>query len=243
MKHTLLFILYLVLILPLASCSSNEMPVPQSPTIQFSCQIEPLTGARASGKDYFYNGDRIYISATFTINGGSTTRHTEMATVVNGLIPTTMKWPENATAGSFTAWFAGNTAPDDNGILTTDPFNDLLKATASVNTPGEIIQLIFRHSLIRIVISGIQKDETLTVSSPSGSDGISSFDTNLASDDSPFTYGNGISLTLTASKNTFYLQQWGQPLTLHSDKVTADQTIDCPENITGGKSYHILFRQ
>lgn len=243
MKHTFLIILNSVLILLLAACRSNEVPVPQSPAIQFSCQIEPPTGARATGKDYFYDGDRIYISATFTINGGNTTQLTEVATVINGRIPTTMKWPENAIAGSFTAWFASNSLPDENGILATDPFNDLLKATISVNAPEDHIQLNFRHSLIRIVVSGIQKDETLSLSSPSGSDGIVSFDTNLTSDDSPFTCGNGISLTLTTGKNTFYLHQWGQPLTLHSDKVTGDQVIDCPTDIAEGKSYHIIFRQ
>ncbi len=243
MKHTFLIILNSVLILLLAACSGDEVPVPQSPAIQFSFEIEPPAGTRATGKDYFYDGDRIYISATFTINGGNDIRLTEMATVVNGRIPTTMKWPENATAGSFTAWFAGNSLPDENGILATDPFNDLLKATISVNAPEDHIQLNFRHSLIRIVISGILKDETLSLSSPSGSDGIVSFDTNLPSDDSPFTCGNGISLTLTAGKNTFYLYQWGQPLTLHSDKVTEDQTIGCPTGIAEGKSYHIIFRQ
>lgn len=245
MKQTLIFILNLWAIMAVTSCSNHEDALPVSRKIRFSYTIEPMAGIRSTtGKDYFYNGDRIYISATFTLNEGGTTQQTEVVTVSEGTIPTTIVWPEDATNGIFTAWFAGNELPDENtGILTTDMRSDILKATTQEVTPEKDIILDFKHELIRIIITGIQKDETLTVSSASGSDGVVSFDTNnLLSGNSPLTSGNSISLTLTASDNTFYLQQWTQSLTIQSDKGAQEQTVTCPSDIAAGKSYTILFR-
>lgn len=245
MKHTFLFILNLLFVATFISCTDSEEAVYMPRNIQFSYNIASRTDARNSGKNYFYEGDRIYISATFTLDGSNSIKQTEVATITDGLIPTTMEWPENATGGTFTAWFAGNSLPDESETIAINPRNDLLKTTVSVTAPEENIKLVFQHALIRIIVTGIQKDEILTVSSPAGTDGIVSFDTNLSSEDNPLASdNNGISLTLAADDNTFYLQQWTQPLTLQSDKAETSQSITCPDIAAAtGKSYTIIFRQ
>lgn len=241
MKNISFYILSLLSVLMLASCSKHEGSVAPKRSIQFVYQIESLVDSRAFAKDYFYDGDRIYISATFTLDNGSTKKD-EVATVLNGIISTTMEWPEDATEATFTAWFASNDLPDDTGIITTSLHQDILKTVATANSPDVPIKLDFQHSLIRVVVSGILKDETLTVSSPSGTDGVVAFDTRLLDSDPLVCSENGVSVTLSANDNIFYLQQWTQSLTLQSNKGTEEQVITCPSNLDPGKSYHIILR-
>lgn len=243
MKQISLFILLALLVMVSVSCGNDDVSHP-SPNIQFSCRIVTATDSRSSEKNYFYEGDKIYVAAAFTLDDGTSKQEYRTATVSNGLITTTMEWPENATSANFDAWFAGNADADDNGILPTNLHNDILKATVSVNNSHDIIPLIFQHSLIRVIITGIEKDETITVSSTSGTDGVISFNTDLSAGNPLACSENGISLTLTSDENGFYLQNWTQPLTLQSNKVTTKKEIPCPESTAEiGKSYIILFRQ
>lgn len=244
MKYISLIILVLLISMIPISCSTHEEVPVRSQTIQFSYRIEPTTDARSSEKNYFYDGDIIYLAATFALTGGNEYQEFKVAKVNNGLITTTMEWPQNATTGNFIAWFADNSDPNDNGILTINLHNDILKAVALVNNPNDIIPLNFQHSLMRIVITGIEKDETITVSSTSGTDGVISFNTDLSIGHPLICSEKGISITLTPDDNSFYLQNWTQPLILQSNKVTSPKTIPCPESPAAiGKSYVILFRQ